>query len=209
MRKVFFLLAVGAFLCGTAHAQDDAPSLGDVARQARAQKQQKDTPKDAATKDAAKSASTPDAPTASASSKGAPQPKSSHIITNEELPEHTASAAHSEKKADTDEADVPQDAPQPAGDRASQAEQWKSQIQQQKSSISSLQSQIDDLSKSIQYAPPNCVENCQQWNEQQQRKQQQVDSMKSQLEELQHHLEEMQETARKQGFGSNIYDAEP
>jgi predicted RNase H-like nuclease (RuvC/YqgF family) len=210
MRKIFFLLAVCVFVCVVAHAQDDSPSLGDVARQARSQKQQKDAqPKDATAKDATSPASATDAKNAIPNSKDAAQAKVPHVITNEELPEHTASAARSEKKTDSGETDAPQDASQPTGDRASQAEQWKSQIQQQKSSIADLQRQIDGLSKSIQYAPANCVENCQQWNENQQRKQQQVDSMKSQLEELQHHLEEMQDSARKQGFGSNVYDAEP
>ena len=32
--------------------------------------------------------------------------------------------------------------------------------------------------------------------------------MKAQLEEQQKHLEEMQDTARKQGFGSSVYDPE-
>ena len=41
-----------------------------------------------------------------------------------------------------------------------------------------------------------------------QRKQQEVDSLKAQLEEQQKHLEEMQDTARKQGYGSSIYDPE-
>ena len=49
MRRLFVLLAAGALSCAfTAHAQD-SQSLGDVARQSRLQKQQKDTqPKDAA-----------------------------------------------------------------------------------------------------------------------------------------------------------------
>jgi septal ring factor EnvC (AmiA/AmiB activator) len=212
MRKIFFLFAVSAFLCGMVSAQDDSPSLGDVARQARALKQ-KDVPtKDAAAKGTSKPASAADAQTGSIGPKASPS-KPSHVITNEELPAHTAATADSgkttEADASDDRAENQQDAQQPTGDRDSQAEQWKSQIQSQKSSIADLQHQIDDLSKSIQYAPANCVENCQQWNEQQQRKQQQVDSMKLQLEESEHHLEDMQETARKQGFGSNVYDPEP
>ncbi len=43
MRRAFLLLTASAFLCAMfAFAQDDAPSLGDAARQARQQKQQKD-----------------------------------------------------------------------------------------------------------------------------------------------------------------------
>ena len=40
----------------------------------------------------------------------------------------------------------------------------------------------------------------------QQQKQQEVDTMKAQCEEQQKALEEMQEAARKEGFGSSVYD---
>ena len=45
-----------------------------------------------------------------------------------------------------------------------------------------------------------------QWNEQQLRKQEQLESMKAQLEQQQKSLEEFQDAARKQGFGSSVYD---
>ena len=72
--------------------------------------------------------------------------------------------------------------------------------------IASLQNEITELSNSIRYAGANCVANCEKWNEHQQQKQEKVEAMKAQLEEQKHHLEEMQEQARKQGFGSSIYD---
>jgi vancomycin resistance protein YoaR len=200
MRQFLVLLAAGAFFGVIAHAQDDPAPLGDVARQARAQKQQKDAPQDSVK---AKASSTREAPTAAANSKDNPPSNPSHVITNDELPEHLAPATPaSEKKADSAEPDAPGAPVEPD----SRAAQWKSQIQQQKNSIAELQQQIDDLSKSIQYAPANCVENCRQWNDAQQKKQQQADAMKSQLEELKQHLEEMQEKARQQGFGSTVYD---
>jgi hypothetical protein len=62
------------------------------------------------------------------------------------------------------------------------------------------------LNDSIQYASGNCVSNCVQWNERQKQKQDQVESMKGQLEEQQKHLEELQDEARKQGYGSSVYD---
>jgi TolA-binding protein len=86
------------------------------------------------------------------------------------------------------------------------AEQWKSQIQAQKNAISSLQSHMNILNESIRYAGGNCISGCVQWNERQKQKQDQVESMKVQLEELQKRLEEMQDAARKQGFGSSVYD---
>jgi chromosome segregation ATPase len=82
----------------------------------------------------------------------------------------------------------------------------KSQIQAQKSRIAELQKQIDELDGSIRFAPGNCVRNCEQWNEHQQQKQQQVEQMRTQLEEQKKQLDEMQESARKQGFGSSVYE---
>ena len=208
MRRILVLLAASALCAITAHAQDDSPSLGDVARQARAQKQQKDSqPKDASTKDTPKDASTgaakPDTPSAAANSKDAP--KTTHVITNEELPAATAAAAAAHHSDSKDPAKDP--ATEPAtGDREAQAEQWKSQIQAQKENIATLQREIAEISDSIHYAGGNCVANCVEWNERQQQKQSQVDSMKAQLEEQQHRLEEMQDSARKQGFGSSVYE---
>ena len=86
------------------------------------------------------------------------------------------------------------------------AEQWKSQIRAQKEAVSTLQSNIDKLQDSVQYAPANCVSGCVQWNEHQQQKQQEVDRMRAQLETQKQHLQEMQESARQQGYGSSVYD---
>jgi hypothetical protein len=231
MRRIFILLAASTLLCAITRAQDDAPSLGDVARQARAQKQQKDALANASTKDTAK---TPGADTlpGAANSKDTAQPKTAHVITNEELSNHSAQEMTAARPSDSKDSakdatkdsskdstkDSAKDAAKdsakeskessdsPAGDRDAQAEQWREQIQAQKGSIAQLQREISDVSDSIHYVGGNCVENCEQWNEHQQAKQSQVDSMKAELEAEQHHLEEMQDTARKQGFGSNVYD---
>lgn len=220
-RKTWILLAASAFLCAfPAYGQDDSPALGDVARQARQQKQQKDAQsKDISTsgKDAqtAPDSTKIDQPkvdgtkTASgATAKNAPA-KPSHVITNEEIPSHigstlTGSTLTSAKGSPP--ADTP-DAQSSSGD-PSAAEQWKSQIQAQKSSIAQLQGDIASLSDSIQYAGANCVSNCVQWNEDQKRKQDQVESMKGELEQQQKQLEDLQESARKKGFGSSVYDPE-
>ena len=80
------------------------------------------------------------------------------------------------------------------------------EVEGQKNLISSLQSQVDQVSESIHFAGANCVSNCAQWNERQREKQQQVEQMKSQLEDQKKRLEEMQDQARQQGFGSSVYD---
>src|SRR5208283_1247672 len=155
----------------------DPPSLGDLARQQRQQKEQGKT----------------------VSSKDAKAPK---VITNEEMPSHsavvTATAARganssSSAESSSDEPKLP-------------AAQWKSQIVAQKNQIESLQRQVDELNESIRFAPANCVSGCVGWNERQREKQQRVERMQEQLEEQKRRLDDLQESARKQGYGSSVYD---
>ena len=196
MPRVVLMFATLTLLCGFAYAQDDQ-SLGDLARQVRAQKQQKA----GQGKDTAKSLT---------ASSDATEPKTARALTNDDVPDHSndksVSSSHSDsKKSESGDSKASDSATNPA-DREAQAETWKSQIQTQKSNIEQLQQQIADVSSSIQYAGANCVSNCEQWNEHQRHKQEQVETMKSQLEQLQQQLEEMQESARKQGFGSSVYE---
>jgi hypothetical protein len=69
-----------------------------------------------------------------------------------------------------------------------------------------LQKEMDDLKESIRFAPANCVSNCAEWNQRQREKQERVEQMQGQLEEEKKRLEDMQESARKQGFGSSVYE---
>ncbi|MGB0009705.1 MAG: hypothetical protein WA437_05565 [Candidatus Sulfotelmatobacter sp.] len=172
-----FLVLITAISLGAVTASgQDEPSLGDLARQQRQQKQQ------------AKAAPGKDA-------------KPTKVITNEELPAHAA--APSTSAASGVKTTSPPDS---ANASKLPAEQWKSQIQSQKSQIASLQTQIDQLNESIHFAPANCVANCVSWNERQKEKQQQVERMQAQLDEQKKRLDEMQESARKQGYGSSVYD---
>jgi cell wall-associated NlpC family hydrolase len=178
----------------------DSPSLGDAARQARMQKQQKEAQaKDAAGKDAtSKDPATKDTAPASITKK---TPK---IITNEEIPEHVGPAARPPASDDTYHA-VSHSQPSGVPSEA-KGEELKSQIASMKSGIASTQSQIDSLNDSIHFAGGNCVANCVQWNERQLQKQRQVEQMKAQLEDQKKQLEDLQESARQQGFGSSVYD---
>jgi hypothetical protein len=237
--SIFFVLAL------VAGAQDDQqPSLGDLARQARHEKQQRDTQpqvanaeKEANPKDV--QAATPPAaqiPTVQsnkdvqngapssrvqnaapnsgnqnknqagvASPATAPGKPPKHVITNDEIPSEGGPTGYRPSVPRSANEQSPSDGQQSADGKAS-AEEWTAQIASQKSSIANLQSQIDSLSSSIQYAGANCVANCEQWNEAQKKKQDQVDAMKAQLDEAQKHLEEMQEQARQQGYGSSVYE---
>lgn len=199
-RRVLVLLATSALLCAfTAYGQD-SQSLGDVARQSRLQKQQKDAQaKDTSSKDA----SSKQTPATDASAKDAQPAKSPHVITNDEIPSHGGPTVTTARGS---QADNEPDATPNSGDRDDRAEQLKSRIQAQKSAIAGLEAEISSLSESIHYAGGNCVANCESWNERQKQKQDQVESMKAQLEEQKKQLENMQESARKQGFGSAVYE---
>ena len=231
LRRFLSLLPAIVLALTLAVCAQDEPSLGDVARQTRQQKQQKDaedkpaaadpqnnvaqskgpqsvdTNSGAQNKDAQnKDGQNKDGQNKEASGKDAsanpPAPKTPHVITNEDISSPFGTT------------------PQTAGTHASNAkspaegsengkvpaETWRAQIQAQKNAIASLQAEITQLNDSIQFAPGNCVSGCVEWNERQKQKQDQVAAMKVQLEQLQQHLEEMQEAARQQGYGSSVYD---
>ena len=122
------------------------------------------------------------------------------MITNEEIPEHAEKSSAAASKAEA--TSVPESSNSPK----LSAEQWRSQILAQKNQLASLQRQVDDLNESIRFAPANCVENCVEWNERQREKQQQVERMQGQLDEQKKRLDDLQDSARKQGYGSSVYD---
>jgi hypothetical protein len=185
-----FALASASLFLGAAQAQDE-PSLGDVARQTRQQKQSQDVPaKDIPTKD------TP--------AKDPQLHRASHVITNDELPQHAVAGV----KAPASPTDQGKPAPDPAFGGKMSADEVRSQIQDQKSAISALQAQINELNDSIHFVGGNCVTNCVAWNENQQAKQRQVEDMRSQLDNAKQALEQMQDYARKMGLGSSVYDPE-
>lgn len=209
MRRFFVLLAAGVFLGSISYAQDQAVqdqpsaaqdppppvptlSLGEIARQVKLKKQQREAQlkaKEAAARDAQASDATP-----------APA-KTAHLVTNDDAPERatvTPVSAHPASATADSQADT--------GDHQAKGENWKSQILAQKNAVAQLQQEMKSLGDSIHFAGGNCIANCAQWNERQQQKQQEVESMKAQLEEQQKALEEMQEAARKEGFGSTVYD---
>jgi hypothetical protein len=174
---VFLTIAASGFLVA-ANAQD-SQSLGDVARQARQHNQ-------AAQTNAAHSAKTP------------------KVITNEDVPEHSETDAQAPASSDAEGGSTP--SASGSGGAKIPAEQWKSQIQAQKDVVSSMQSRIDKVNDSIHFAPGNCVAGCVQWNERQQAKQQEVERARGQLADQKKKLEDMQESARHQGYGSSVYD---
>lgn len=227
----YLLVTICLGLALAAHAQDDeSPSLGDVARQSRQAKQQKDGQQGNAQASQAVNNGNPatvstlpgQGPAATAANSTPTGTPKKTVRPANNVAVKTMPSARSPKKVFTDEdmgaADVAADTPSASkGDMAEAVsgepsggknppEYWSSRILSLKNAIASLKSDIDRLSASIQYAPGNCVEGCVEWNQHQQEKQQQVDGLKAQLEEMQKQLEDMQESARKQGYGSSVYD---
>lgn len=125
--------------------------------------------------------------------KGQAAPK---VITNEEIPEHP------QDPSDQNQAEEP--ASPAMGSKP--AEHWKSEIQAQKQAVASLQSQIDKLNSTIHFVEANRYRNGVQYNQRQEQKQEQVERMKDQLAQQQKKLEDMQEAARKDGYGNAVYD---
>lgn len=119
------------------------------------------------------------------------------VITDEDIPERSQASNDLEN-----EKDVPEVRPKP-GDNA---ERVKAVIRVQKQRIQALKSQIEKLSASIHYVEANRYSNGVQYNELQQRKQQEVQRMQAQLSQEQAKLGDMQEAARRAGFGSVVYD---
>ena len=124
------------------------------------------------------------------------------VLTNEDLPARTE--PESTTSVSTDEHEAKPAAA--ASNDTHAAEQWKAKIETQRNSIATLQSQIDKLNSSIHFAGPNCVANCVQYNEGQIRKQDEVERMQKQLDQQKKQLEDMQESARKAGLGSSVYE---
>jgi hypothetical protein len=175
---VFLRLVAAAFLLAGAAYSQDGPSLGDLARQQRQQKEQAA----AAVQDKKVSAS--------------------RVITNEEIPEQTGDLP----SAADDKGNSGRSAPGTWKRTKQSPEFWKSRIQAQKGQIASLQRRIEEINGSIRFSSYDCGANCVIRNERQINKQRQVEQMQGQLELQSKRLQEMQETARKQGYGSSVYE---
>jgi hypothetical protein len=180
-RDLTRILVIAVFSCACAQGQD-SQSLGDAARQARHQKQ-----------------SRANAATISTDPQNASSAKPPHVVTNDEIPEQeTSPNAASPSSASGSGMPNYSSGKHPA-------EYWKSQILRVKNAVVSLQRNIDTLGNSIHFADGNYEKHV-AWNERQRAKQRQLEIMKSQLNDLQKTLEEMQEAARHQGYGSSVYD---
>jgi hypothetical protein len=165
-------------ITASGQSSSDSPSLGDLARKQR-QKQQK-TRETAKPKKVVTNEDIPERPHDSSDSSASPSPATSQ-------PAHNDSAA-------------------PAGAVLQAGDQLKAAILRQKTAVAVLTSQIDKVQDSIHFVEANAYRNGAEYNKLQAQKQQEVQRLQSQLEEQKKNLEQMQETARKAGFGSSVWD---
>jgi len=121
------------------------------------------------------------------------------VVTNEEIPEHT----ETEPATSKDEIGVSR---VPSSKISKQtADSWRTRILAEKARIKNLQRRIDEVNGSIRFSSVSCA-SCVARNERQVAKQQRVEQMQDELNQEKKRLEEMQDAARKQGYGSSVYD---
>jgi DNA repair exonuclease SbcCD ATPase subunit len=183
--RIFAAAAVVCVPLSLFYAQDSQP-LGDAARQARLQKSQRD----ARAKE-----------TAAKPNDDQPARPPRRVVTNDDIPEHIGSTLTSKANPRT-----PDPVYTPPRYRAeASAEQLKSAILIQKNMLASLQREVGSLNESIQH-PETCIADCLQRNQRLEAKERRLESLKAQIEQLQKLIEYLQDAARKQGFGSAVYD---
>ena len=85
-------------------------------------------------------------------------------------------------------------------------EKWKEQIAAQKSKMAGLQQRIDQLNDTIRATNLGCTDNCVPTNLRLKGKVDELNNLKLEFAEQQRQLEVLQDSARKQGFGSAVYD---
>lgn len=180
------LLSFSTFACLPALLAygQNGPSLGDIARQARQQKPQSDGP-----------------------NQEGRALKPVKVISEEDIPEHAGDPARLSNPDDksrplSDSTSTSKDA---KGAKTS-AEQWKSRILAQKQLIKSMQNDIDQLEGSIRFSQGKSSSKTERWNERQKEKLQEVEQTRHRLEDQKKRLEDMQESARQQGYGNAVYD---
>jgi hypothetical protein len=132
------------------------------------------------------------------------EPNATHkVVTNDEIPESPDASSDSSDNADG----APESsAPVASTSGKKTAEQWKAEIQARKARIAAIQSQVDKLNNSVHFVEANRYTNGVQYNQYQLKKQQEAQRLQKQLDGEKKQLEDAQESARKSGFGTAVYD---
>jgi hypothetical protein len=124
----------------------------------------------------------------------------SSVIDNDTLPSHAARNPVAKVVPVSASKTMSPDAFEKAG------EKWKDQIAAEKSKVAQLQLRINQVNETIRAANLGCSDNCVLPNPRLKSKVDEANSLKLELAEQQRQLEALQDSARKQGFGSAVYD---
>ena len=130
------------------------------------------------------------------------------VITNDDLPsvglaDENAQPRH--RYRDDSERDARAEL-QRAAKNDSNAQGWRTRILNQKSSIASLQAQIQNVKASIRVPLDSSGYYAAQANQRTQAKVQEIDDLQQKLQIENQKLQDLQEAARRAGFGSAIYE---
>jgi hypothetical protein len=129
------------------------------------------------------------------------------VVTDEDIPSHPEVESSEKNEDASNQNDETSAGPETSSESVNQkAEQWRARIQAQKNNVAALQSQVDRQNASIHFVEANAYSNGVQYNQHQLRKQQEARQMQKQLDEQKKKLEDMQDAARREGFGSKIFD---
>jgi len=127
------------------------------------------------------------------------------VITEDDLPTQETISTGSSDSKETDASKEEKQADS-AADKLKSADEFKAVIQSQKQNVDSLQKQVDEMKASVHFVEANRYSNGVQYNEHQIQKQKEADRLQKQLDEEKSKLQDMQEQARKAGFGSAVYE---
>lgn len=130
------------------------------------------------------------------------------VITNDDLPSDGLADEGAQPRRhyrDDSERDARAEL-QKAAKNDSNAQGWRTRILNQKSQIASLQAQIQNVKASLRVPLDSSGYYAAQANQRTQAKVQEIDDLQQKLQIENQKLQDLQESARKAGFGSAIYE---
>jgi hypothetical protein len=130
-----------------------------------------------------------------------PEKTTKKVITNDDIPSSSDDAADSEDEGTQKRPDAAVHSKP-----GKSAAQWKKQILAQENVVASLQHEVGRLSASVHFVEVNRYSNGVQYNQYQARKQEEVVRLQKQLDSEKKKLSDMQESARRAGFGNAVYE---
>lgn len=127
------------------------------------------------------------------------------VITEDDLPTQgtISTGSNDSNKTDTSKEEKQANS---AAEKLESADHFKRAIAAQKHNVDQFQKALDHLNASIHFVDANEYWDGVQHNERQIQKQKEAERMQKQLDEEKSKLQDMQEEARKAGFGSAVYE---